>query len=83
MRRRRHLAYFGSEEWKIVSARHRVIHERGGDELPGTGIVEALLKQRLPYALSNSPMCLPMNNKRVYSSADVINRRVADDFDEA
>ena len=44
MGRGRHFADAGVEERKSVRARHGVIHEGAGQELPGPGIVKALLQ---------------------------------------
>src|SRR5215472_16261305 len=60
VRRRRNLADLRVESWQKVGARHRVIQERAGQELTGSGIVDARLPQRLTDPLRNADMALAL-----------------------
>src|ERR1700732_962917 len=78
---RRYLAQRGGEEWHVGRAGHRVIHKRAGEELAGRGIVDALLKQGLAGALRDPAMRLAVQDQRVDGATDIVDRRVAGDFD--
>ena len=75
--RRQHLGDFGLERRQIVEPRHPVVHQRSGDRLSGRRIDRAVLPERLPHALGDAAMGLPVHDQRIDAAADVIDRRVA------
>src|SRR5215831_9196501 len=44
--------------WQVVGARHCIVHERAGDQLTRTGIVDGVLEQGLADALGDRAMRL-------------------------
>ena len=59
-----------------VGPRHRVVHERGGEELAGVGIVDDLLHQCLAHALGHAAVDLPLERDGIDDCADVVDDRV-------
>ncbi len=60
-----------------LRARHRIVHERAGDELTALAVVDILLEQRLADALGAAAMDLAEHDRPVQRLADVVDRRVA------
>ena len=60
-----------------VGARHRVLHERGGQELAGLRLVDDLLHQRLPHALRDAAVDLALERDGIDDGADVVDDHVA------
>src|SRR5579862_1853927 len=81
MRRRRHFAEFSGVKRQIAGARHRIIHERCGKELPALRIVISTLHERLADALRDAAVHLAVNDERVDRAADIVNRGIVHDPD--
>jgi hypothetical protein len=62
---------------EVVGARHAVLHERCGEELPRLAVVDHLLHQRLPHALGHAAVDLPLQRERIDHRAHVVDDGVA------
>ena len=67
---------------QIVGARHGVVHEARGDELP-VRVVSRAFQQRLTDALRDSAMHLPLDDHRVDQFAEIIDGRPTIDGHDA
>src|SRR6266540_2449576 len=75
--------YFCLKEWQLVSPRQRVVHEARRFELPGFGVVGEPLPERLADACGDTAVRLPVQDQRIHRPADVVDRGVAHDLDDA
>jgi hypothetical protein len=66
-----------------VGARHRIVHQAGGDRLARPGIVAHVLAERLADALDGAAVELAAHDHRVDDAADIVRRGVGDDVDDA
>src|SRR6476646_8601175 len=64
-------------------ARHGVVHEAAGDELPAAAVVDLVLHQRLADALHHPAHLLAPNDHRIDDAAEVVDDVVAVDVDRA
>src|SRR5207245_901098 len=60
-----------------VRARHGVVHERAGEQLPARGLVDAVLDERLADTLQDAAVQLPLEQDMVDDAATVVDRDVA------
>ena len=67
----------------VVGARHRVVHERAGDELPVALVIDGVLHQRLPDALREPADQLALDERVIEHDAGIVHRRIGDDLDHA
>src|SRR5262245_29515322 len=74
-----HLIVLRDQFWKVASARHSIVHERTGNELTVL-IVDNLLAQYLPYALSNPAVDLPFDQHRIDDAPYIIHDTVTGDL---
>jgi len=74
----RHALLGGHERRNVGGARHRVIHERAGDELAGA-VIDEMLQQDLTDALHDRAMHLAFDDHVIQHVAAVVNRRVGDE----
>ena len=67
------------ERRHVVGARHGVVHERAGDELPAASVVDRVLHHRLAEALRDRAVGLALDDHRVERVAAIVDRRVGDE----
>src|SRR5256885_2594159 len=77
--RRRRLGAAQFEEWHVVGVRHRVVHERAGEER-AVLVVDGLLPERLRDALDDASLHHAVDDHRVDDAPQVVDRDVADDL---
>ena len=75
---RRHAEKRVADRRHVGGARHGVVHERTGDELPAV-VVNDLLHQRLAEALRHRAMELALDDHVVEHIAAIVDRGVGDD----
>ena len=80
---RRHRVRVNCQRADVVGTRHRIVHERAGDELTGIGIEMDILHQDLADALRHAAGDLAVDQERVDDGADVVHHAVAHDLDRA
>ncbi len=80
--RRRHRMKFRCHRRHAVGPRHRIVHERAGEELAVVAIL-AMLHEDLAQALAYAAMDLAMHDRRIDDGADVIDGDIAIDGDRA
>ncbi len=66
----------------MVGARHGVIHERAGQQLPGDLVINRAFVQCLTDALNDPAMQLPFDDHRIDDGADVIDGGVSLERDD-
>src|SRR5690606_13315560 len=59
---------------EVVVAWHCVVHERGGEQLDGLGVVDEVLQQRLTNPLHDATVHLALHDHRVDDGAEVVHR---------
>ena len=74
---------FAVDRRERVGARHRVIHERAGQELPRGGVEADVLHQHLAHTLRDAAADLAFEQERVHHRADIVDHAVAQDLDFA
>src|SRR5262245_58034899 len=79
----RHLFKISVDTWHRVGARHAVIHEATGEELPGLAVVDLVLDQRLADALYDAALDLSADDHRIEHAAEVIDHEIAIEGDLA
>ena len=72
-----------SEERNVVGARHGIVHERARKELAAVWIIDRMLKQSLADALHDTAMDLALEQERIDGPAEIVDDRVALDYDPA
>ena len=80
---RRHVVARLGDRRHVGRARHRVVHERAGDELPVAVVVDGVLHQRLPDALREAADELARDQRVIEHDAGIVHRRIGDDLDHA
>ncbi len=65
------------ERGKIIRARQRIVHQRARQDLPGLGIEQRVLEQRLPDPLRHTAMDLPQRQPGIEQPAVVVKDHVA------
>ena len=68
---------------EVARARHRVIHEGAGQQLPRGGVEADVLHQHLTHALRDAAADLTLEQQRVHDRADIVDDAVAQDLDLA
>src|SRR5207249_4202810 len=81
VRRGRYLGEFGGEERHRVGARHRVVHERPGQQLAAVAVIDDLFAHCLADTLDDAAMDLAVHDHRVDRPSDIVDRAVAHDLD--
>ncbi len=66
-----------------VGARHAVVHEAAGQQLPGLAVVDLVLDQRLADALHHAAVDLAAHDHRIEHAAEIVDHEVAVDHDLA
>ena len=74
--RRRHRMDGVLERGHVVGARHRVIHERAGDQLPARAVEHRVLHHRLAQALGDGAVGLPLDDHGVERAAAIVDRGI-------
>src|SRR6185436_7170673 len=64
-------------------ARHAIVHQRAGEQLPGFRVVDHLLPQRLARALRDAALDLALDDGAVDDAADVVDAGDLRDRDRA
>ena len=77
----RHVVAGIDDRRHVGRARHRVIHERAGDELPVAVVVDGVLQQRLPDPLREPADELALDERVIEHDAGIVHRRIGDDLD--
>ena len=68
------------EDRQVVGARHRVVHERAGQQLARCLVVDAALEHRLADALREAAVHLALDDHRIDDVAEVVDRDEALDL---
>ena len=66
----------------VGGVRHRVVHERAGEQLPAV-VVDGMLHQRLAEALNDAPVHLTGDQHRVDHHPEIVDRHIVDDAGRA
>ena len=66
----------------VDGARHRVVHERAGEQLAFV-VVDRMLHQRLADALHHAAVELALDDHRIDDGAEIVDRRVSHHLDDA
>ena len=66
-----------------IGARHRVVHEAGGEQLPRFPVIGDLLHQDLPDPLGEPAVHLALEGQRVDYRADIVDDDIVDQADRA
>jgi hypothetical protein len=67
----------------VHRARHRVVHERAGDELAIALVIDGVFHQRLPDTLRERADKLTFGKRVVEDHTRIIDRRIGDDLGDA
>ena len=73
---RRHVVARVRDRRHVRGARHRVVHERAGDELPVALVVDGGLHQRLPDPLREPADQLALDQRVIEHDAGIVHRRI-------
>ena len=64
---------------QIGSSRHRIVHERAGEELAALCVIHRALVERLPRTLRDAAVHLPLHDGVVDDAPDIVAARDAHD----
>ncbi len=81
--RGRHVVQRVLERRYVVGARHRIVHERAGHELPARGVEHRILHHCLAEPLHDRAVGLAFDDHAVEHVAAVIDRRIGDELELA